>query len=161
MTMYAHLPYRLGVGVMLFNARGKVFVARRIDMTSEAWQMPQGGIDVGENPEAAAYRELEEETGLASDQVELIGRSRGALAYDLPDDLVPLLWKGQYRGQEQWWFAMRLVGDESKINIETEHPEFSEWKWVDVAELPDIIVPFKRPLYEQLVSELGGLARAA
>ncbi len=161
MTMYAHLPYRLGVGVMLFNARGKVFVARRIDMTSEAWQMPQGGIDAGENPETAAYRELEEETGLERAKVELIGRSRGALAYDLPDDLVPLLWKGQYRGQEQWWFAMRLVGDESGINIETEHPEFSEWKWVDVAELPDIIVPFKRPLYEQLVSELGGLARAA
>lgn len=154
---YAELPYRRGVGVMLFNSKGLVFVARRIDMTSEAWQMPQGGIDAGEDPERAAFRELEEETGLKAAHVQIIGRSRGWLHYDLPEDLIPLLWKGQYRGQEQLWFAMRLSADENAINIETEHPEFSEWKWANINEISGLIVPFKRPLYEQLVAEFGGL----
>lgn len=160
MTAYAHLPYRPGVGVMLFNARGQVFVARRIDTTAEAWQMPQGGIDTGEDPEQAAYRELEEETGIPPSRVTLIGRAPQMLRYDLPDALVPIIWKGQYRGQEQWWFAMRLVGDDSAINIATEHPEFSEWKWAEVADLPDVIVPFKRDLYVQIVAALGGFAKA-
>lgn len=153
------LPYRKGVGVMLLNTQGLVFVARRIDRMSEAWQLPQGGIDAGEDPERAAFRELEEETGVRAKQVQLLARSRGWLHYDLPAELVPLLWKGQFRGQEQVWFAMRLLTDDSAINIATEHPEFSEWKWVRLAEITEIIVPFKRALYARLVNEFGHLAR--
>lgn len=154
---FAHLPYRRGVGVMLLNARGEVFVARRIDTTAEAWQMPQGGIDAGEDPETAALRELEEETGLKPEHVALVARAREWLRYDLPPELVPVLWKGNYRGQEQAWFALRLVGDERAINIATEHPEFSEWKWLPMQQLPEVIVPFKRALYVQLVKEFGSL----
>jgi putative (di)nucleoside polyphosphate hydrolase len=152
------LPYRKGVGVLLLNAQNRVFAARRIDMIAEAWQMPQGGIDDGEDPEKAAFRELEEETGVRKRDVTLIARSRGWLRYDLPAELVPMLWKGHYRGQEQLWFAMQLTAQESAINIHTEHPEFSEWKWVHIQELPSLIVPFKRPLYEQIISEFGHLA---
>lgn len=155
---YQDLPYRRGVGVMVLNATGHVFVARRIDMISEAWQMPQGGIDEGEDPERAAFRELEEETGLKANQVHLIARSRGWLRYDLPDDLIPMLWKGKFRGQEQQWFVMRLTADENAINIETEHPEFSEWQWVPLEQIVDMIVSFKQPLYQQLVDEFGDYA---
>lgn len=155
---YKDLPYRRGVGVMVLNDAGKVFVARRIDMVSEAWQMPQGGIDAGEDPERAAYRELEEETGIKASQVTLVARSRGWLHYDLPDDLVPMLWKGKYRGQEQQWFVMRLTAGEDVINIETEHPEFSEWQWVELPNIVDMIVAFKQPLYQELVEEFGHLA---
>lgn len=150
------LPYRKGVGIMLFNAQGRVFVAKRIDMTSEAWQMPQGGIDKGEQPREAALRELQEEIG--TNNATILAESADWLRYDLPDALVPIIWKGQYRGQEQKWFAMRLNGSESEIDIAGEHPEFSEWKWVDVQTLPELIVPFKRELYEALVRELGGYA---
>jgi putative (di)nucleoside polyphosphate hydrolase len=148
---FAHLPYRRGVGVMLLNARGEVFVARRIDTTAEAWQMPQGGIDAGEDPETAALRELEEETGLKPEHVQILARAPEWLRYDLPAELVPVIWKGKYRGQEQAWFAMRLVGDERAINIATAHPEFSEWKWLPMQQLPEVIVPFKRALYAQIV----------
>jgi putative (di)nucleoside polyphosphate hydrolase len=151
------LPYRKGVGIMLFNAQGLVFVAKRIDMTSEAWQMPQGGIDEGEDPEVAAFRELKEETGVSN--ATLMARSRGWLRYDLPDELVPLIWKGQYRGQEQLWFAMRLDGQDAEIDIAGEHAEFSEWTWTEVSNLPDLIVPFKRDLYSELVQEFGHLAQ--
>ena len=145
------LPYRAGVGIMLANAENKIFVAKRIDMISEAWQMPQGGIDKGETPAEAAIRELGEEIGTAKAQT--IEESSGWYNYDLPPDLVPQIWGGKYRGQQQKWFLMRFTGQDSDINIETHNPEFSEWKWVDLHTLPDVIVPFKRQLYSELVKE--------
>jgi putative (di)nucleoside polyphosphate hydrolase len=153
---YSHLPYRRGVGMMLFNARGEVFVAKRIDTISDAWQMPQGGIDDGELPAAAAARELKEEIG--TDNATMLAESADWYRYDLPADLVPKIWKGRYRGQEQKWFALRLNGDDSAINIATEHPEFCEWKWVAIDTLPDLIVPFKRDLYAALVAEFKQFA---
>ncbi len=149
------LPYRPGVGIMLLNRDGKVFVAQRIDMPSAAWQMPQGGIDKGESPLAAAWRELKEETG--TDRAEIIGESRGWYCYDLPADLVPRLWHGRFRGQTQKWFAFRFLGRDEDIRIDTEKPEFSNWKWADMSALPDLIVPFKRALYIQLLDEFAHL----
>src|ERR1043165_1011933 len=153
---YDELPYRRGVGVALFNDQGKVFVAQRLDSPGPAWQMPQGGIDKGENPLDAAWRELQEETGVTS--AELLAESDGWLSYDLPAELAKTLWKGKYRGQEQKWYAFRFTGKESEIDIEGEHPEFSEWKWVDFRRVPELIVPFKRVLYEKVVLEFGHLA---
>ena len=147
------LPYRPAVGIMLLDRRGKVFVAQRIDMPSTAWQMPQGGIDKGESPLEAAWRELKEETG--TDKAEVIGKSGDWYSYDLPVDLAPKLWRGRFRGQTQKWFVFRFLGGDEDIDIATETPEFSDWKWADVAELPDLIVPFKRALYSQLIEELG------
>jgi putative (di)nucleoside polyphosphate hydrolase len=147
------LPYRSGVGIMLLNKAGLVFVAKRIDMTSEAWQMPQGGIDEDESPLQAARRELKEETG--TDKAEVLAESPGWFTYDLPDALVPKIWGGKYRGQKQKWFAMRFTGKDSDIDIATDHAEFSEWKWVKAQTLPDIIVPFKRALYAKVLEELG------
>jgi len=143
--------YRRGVGIMLLNPAGLVFVAKRIDMPSDAWQMPQGGIDDGEAPASAARRELKEETG--TDRAEILAESRDWFRYDLPDDLRPLLWGGKYRGQSQKWFAMRFTGTDRDIDIATEHPEFSDWKWTAPATLPDLIVPFKRALYRALLDE--------
>lgn len=151
------LPYRRGVGMMLLNPDNQVFVAKRIDMISDAWQMPQGGIDEGEDPRATAIRELAEEIG--TDKADIIAESSDWLRYDLPEHLVPKLWKGQYRGQEQKWFLLRFTGADADINIETEHPEFLAWKWAPMHTLPDLIVPFKRPLYEQVVAEFQGLIR--
>jgi putative (di)nucleoside polyphosphate hydrolase len=142
---------------MLLDSRGRVFVAQRIDMPSAAWQMPQGGIDKGESPIEAAWRELAEETG--TDKVELIGESRDWYSYDLPADLVPKLWYGRYRGQTQKWFVFRFLGRDADIDIATEKPEFSAWKWADLAELPALIVPFKRTLYTQLIEDLEHLCR--
>ena len=156
-TIY-QLPYREGVGIMLVNRRGEVFVARRIDSTSEAWQMPQGGIDAGEEPRVAAFRELLEETG--TNKAKIITESEKWYAYDLPIHLVPKLWGGKYRGQRQKWFAMLFEGEDSDINIETEHPEFCEWKWIPIRQLPDIIVPFKRALYQILVDEFAPIIEA-
>ena len=150
------LPYRRGVGIMLLNRQGLVFVARRIDMVSQAWQMPQGGIDEGETPLGAAWREMEEEIGTA--KAELLAESRQWLRYDLPDELALGLWGGRYRGQEQKWFAFRFAGADSDIRIDTLKPEFSHWRWAAMAELPDIIVPFKRRLYLDLAAEFGHLA---
>ena len=149
------LPYRLGVGIMLFNRLGEVFVAKRIDMISEAWQMPQGGVDAHETEEEAAWRELREETGVT--RARLLAKSRDMLRYDLPDDLVPKIWGGKYRGQEQRWFALQFEGADAEINIATEEPEFSEWKWVRMEEVPALIVPFKRELYQKLVDEFAPL----
>ena len=150
------LPYRPCVGIILFNRERKVFVARRIDTLAEAWQMPQGGIDEGENPEQAVFRELREEIG--TDRARIIGESREWLSYELPDALIGKLWGGKFCGQEQKWFAMDFEGSDADINLQTEHPEFLEWKWVDFAEVPNLIVPFKRKLYEQLVAEFRHLA---
>ena len=143
------LPYRPGVGIMLVNTQNRALVARRIDTTSEAWQMPQGGIDPGESPLDCALRELKEEIG--TDRAELIAESPDWHHYDLPASLVPKIWKGQYRGQKQRWFLMRFTGVDSDINLETEHPEFLEWKWTPLHTLPELIVPFKRELYAELV----------
>lgn len=156
MGEYDHLPYRKGVGMMLLNAAGQVFVAKRLDQTAEAWQMPQGGIDDGEDPRTAALRELTEEIGTA--KAEIIAESKEWMRYDLPDALVPKIWKGQYRGQEQKWFVLRFTGTDADINIATDHPEFSEWKWAPIQSLPDLIVPFKRTLYQQLITEFVSYA---
>jgi len=150
------LPYRRGVGIMLLNAVGEVLVAQRIDMPSEAWQMPQGGIDADETPEAAAWREMQEEIGTCA--ASLLAESAAWHRYDLPADLVPRLWHGRYRGQEQKWFAFRFLGDDADITIDSDHAEFSRWRWTPMATLPDLIVPFKRRLYAEVVAEFGHLA---
>ncbi|ABC22031.1 RNA pyrophosphohydrolase [Rhodospirillum rubrum] len=151
----AGLPYRQGVGIMLINARGQVFVARRLD-SPEAWQMPQGGIDAGEDPETAAWREMEEEIGTRN--ALLLGETAGWLGYDLPEELRGRLWGGRFQGQRQKWFAFRFTGQDADINLATAHPEFDAWRWVDVDTLVALIVPFKRPVYEQVVAELAGFA---
>ena len=152
------LPYRPGVGIMLFSRAGEIFVARRIDAKADAWQMPQGGIDGGEEPRAAALRELEEEIGTGNAIV--LAESRDWYAYDLPRELVGRVWGGRYRGQRQKWFAMRFLGADSEINLATAHPEFDAWRWVPLDRLCGLIVPFKRPLYTALVEEFGPLTRA-
>ncbi|HEY7810140.1 MAG TPA: RNA pyrophosphohydrolase [Allosphingosinicella sp.] len=152
MTDPTTLPYRPGAGVMLVNREGKVFVAQRLDSTLEAWQMPQGGLDEGETPREGALRELEEETGISRDKVEVIGEAPEPLLYDLPPDLVGKLWKGKWRGQRQHWFLCRFLGDDADIDIETEHPEFRAWKWAEPDDLPSMIVPFKRKLYKDVLA---------
>ncbi|MEP2891571.1 RNA pyrophosphohydrolase [Tateyamaria sp.] len=143
----AKLPYRLNVGVMVLNADGQVWVGQRKDNSRDAWQMPQGGIDKGEDPRAAALRELEEETGITPDLVDVVAESSDWIPYELPHDLIPKLWKGKYRGQKQKWFLLRFSGSDAQVNIATEEPEFSAWRWMPVVELPDAIVPFKRDVY--------------
>jgi putative (di)nucleoside polyphosphate hydrolase len=147
--------YRRGVGVMLLNKDGKVFVGARIDNTDEAWQMPQGGIDEGEEPWSTALRELEEETGIPPRLVERITVCPERLKYDLPDELRPKLWGGKYVGQDQDWFLARFLGTDADVNIATPHPEFRDWKWIEPEQLPDLIVPFKRELYRQLLREFA------
>lgn len=158
---FAHLPYRPCAGVMLLNRDGLAFVGQRLDSSVEAWQMPQGGIDEGEDPLDAAIRELGEETGIAADLIRPIGRSRGEHLYDLPSDLIGKIWKGRYRGQRQHWFLMRFLGGDEDVNIATEHQEFREWRWADPETLPNLIVPFKRDLYRAILDEFRPLIRTA
>jgi putative (di)nucleoside polyphosphate hydrolase len=147
--------YRRGVGVMLLNRDGKVFVGARIDNTDEAWQMPQGGIDKGEEPWNTALRELEEETGISPNLVERVATCPERLKYDLPEELRGKLWGGKYVGQDQDWFLARFLGNDTDVNIRTKHPEFRQWKWVEPRAVPELIVPFKRDLYRRLLREFA------
>lgn len=147
--------YRPAAGVMMLNRDGHVWVGQRLDSTLEAWQMPQGGLDPGEDAFAGALRELEEETGIGRDLVEPVARASRELFYDLPDDLVGKLWRGKWRGQRQAWFLMRFLGEDSDVRIDTPHPEFRAWKWVEPARLPELIVPFKRALYQSVIDEFA------
>lgn len=151
------LPYRPCVGVMLINSQGDIWAGKRIDNPGNAWQMPQGGVDEGEAAQAAAFRELEEETAVPRDVVELLARTTEPVRYDLPEDLIPKLWGGRYRGQEQFWFLMRLTGPDELVNIETAEPEFSEWQWMPFAELMKFVVPFKAHVYEAAWKEFGSI----
>ena len=144
----SNLPLRSGVGIVVLNKENKVFVAKRIDNPKNFWQMPQGGVDEGEDFLKAAYRELEEETSIKN--VELIKELNGTITYELPDRLLGLIWKGKYRGQKQKWFLMRFVGSDSEINIKTKHPEFLEWKWVELDKITDLVVDFKLHVYKEV-----------
>ena len=143
-----NLPLRSGVGIVVLNKENKVFVAKRIDNPKNFWQMPQGGVDEGEDFLKAAYRELEEETSIKN--VELIKELNGTTTYELPDRLLGLIWKGKYRGQKQKWFLMRFVGMDNEINIKTKHPEFLEWKWVELDKITDLVVDFKLHVYKEV-----------
>lgn len=145
------LPYRPCVGVMLVNREGLVFAGQRKDSPVPAWQMPQGGIDEGEKPREAAYRELWEETGVTRDKVDFVAKSHGWVTYDLPPDLLGKVWGGKYRGQKQKWFLFRFLGTDADIQIATKHPEFSTWRWILADEMIESIVPFKRAVYEQVI----------
>ena len=150
------LPYRPCVGIMLFNADGKVFVGKRLDQTVEAWQMPQGGIDNGESPREAALRELGEEVG--THKAEIIGEMADWITYDLPEHLIGVAFHGKYKGQRQKWFALRFTGTDGDIDLAAHDPEFSDYRWVSLDELPDLIVPFKRQTYRQVIAALGHFA---
>ncbi|WP_225206351.1 RNA pyrophosphohydrolase [Novosphingobium huizhouense] len=156
---FAGLPYRPCVGVMLVNAQGRVFVGQRIDSKEgDAWQMPQGGIDVSEDLHAAAMRELHEETGVTPDLVTVIAESREEHFYDLPGELMGKLWGGKYRGQRQKWLLLRFTGEDAQIDLDAHDPaEFLAWKWVEPELLPDLIVPFKRRVYRQVLEEFRAL----
>ena len=147
--------YRRGVGVMLLNGEGLVWVGKRIDNTDEAWLMPLGGIDKGEAPWATALRELEEETGIAPHLVERIAECPEQLRYDLPPELRGKLWKGKWKGQLQDWFLCRFLGRDSDVDIATKHAEFNDWKWVEPRLLPELIVPFKQEMYRELLRHFG------
>jgi len=149
------LPYRLGVGIMLINREGHVFVGRRIDQTVEGWQMPQGGIDDGETPAEAALRELKEEVG--TDKAEIIRELDDWFAYDLPPHLVGVALHGKYRGQKQKWFALRFTGKDADIDLAAHEPEFSRWRWISMEELPSFIVPFKRDTYKKVIAAFKDL----
>lgn len=152
----AKLPYRRNVGIMVLNSDGHVWVGQRKDRYQDAWQMPQGGVDKGEDARAAALRELEEETGITADLVDVVAETDGWLPYELPHDLIPQLWKGRFRGQEQKWFLLRFTGADRQVNIETEEPEFAAWKWMTPSDLPGAIVPFKRDVYERVLAAFEG-----
>lgn len=148
----AKLPYRKNVGIMVMNGDGLVWVGQRNDRYKEAWQMPQGGVDKGEDPRTAALRELEEETGISADLVTVVAETEDWIPYELPADLIGKLWKGKYRGQKQKWFLLRYSGTDAEVNIDTDHPEFAAWRWIPPMELPDAIVPFKREVYVQVLA---------
>ena len=142
------LPLRSGVGIVLLNSKNKVFVAKRLDNPKNFWQMPQGGVDIGENYLTAAYRELEEETSIKN--VKLISELDGLISYYLPKDLLGIIWKGKYKGQEQKWFVMKFLGNDNEINIQTKNPEFIEWKWIDLEKITDNVVNFKLNVYKEV-----------
>ena len=149
---YKNLPLRNGVGIIVLNKENKVFVAKRIDNPKNFWQMPQGGVDKGEDFLTAAYRELEEETSIK--KVKLIKEIDGTLTYELPDHLLGIIWKGKYKGQVQKWFLMRFLGNDEEINIKTNNPEFLEWKWIDLNLLTEVVVDFKLHVYKELKEKI-------
>ena len=149
---FKNLPFRIGVGIVVLNKNNKVFVAKRIDNPKNFWQMPQGGVNEGEDFITAAYRELEEETSIKN--VKLIKEIDGILTYELPDHLLGIVWKGKYKGQKQKWFLMQYLGDDSDINIKTDKPEFLEWKWIDLDMITTVVVNFKLHIYEELKEKI-------
>ena len=149
---FKNLPLRNGVGIVVLNKNNKVFVAKRVDNPKNFWQMPQGGVDEGEDFLKAAYRELEEETSIKN--VELIKEFDDSLSYELPDRLLGIIWKGKYKGQKQKWFLMRFTGDEEEINIKTKKPEFLDWKWIEIDSLTDAVVDFKLHIYKELKDKI-------
>jgi len=158
MPDFSHLPYRPCVGIMMVNRDGLVFVGQRLDSKEgDAWQMPQGGVDPGEDAEAAALRELGEETGVKPDHIQILARTKDELFYDLPDELIGRLWKGRYRGQRQIWFLARFLGTDADIDIATPEPEFQQWRWTGPETLADLIVPFKKKIYRAVVAEFNDL----
>ena len=149
---FKNLPFRIGVGIIVLNKNNKVFVAKRIDNPKNFWQMPQGGVNEGEDFITAAYRELEEETSIKN--VKLIKEIDGILTYELPDHLLGIVWKGKYKGQKQKWFLMQYLGDDSDINVKTDKPEFLEWKWIDLDMITTVVVNFKLHIYEELKEKI-------
>ena len=149
---YKNLPLRSGVGIVVLNQKNKIFVARRIDNPKNFWQMPQGGIDKGEKAIDAAYRELYEETNIKN--VELLKEVQEELTYILPDNLLGIIWKGRYKGQKQKWYIMRFIGNEKEINIQTDHPEFLDWKWIEVDLLTKVVVDFKLHVYNEVKEQV-------
>ena len=149
---FKNLPLRSGVGIVLLNKNNKVFVAKRIDNPKNFWQMPQGGVDKGEDFLKAAYRELEEETSIKN--VDLIKELDGTITYELPDRLLGIIWKGKYKGQKQKWFLMKFTGEEKEINIKTKNPEFLDWKWVELDQITQIVVDFKLHVYKELKNKV-------
>ena len=149
------LPLRSGVGIVVLNKKDEVFVAKRIDNQKNFWQMPQGGVDKDEDYLAAAYRELEEETSIKN--VNLIKELDGLISYLLPKNLLGVIWKGKYRGQEQKWFVMRFLGKDNEINIKTKNPEFCEWKWIDLKNITDLVVDFKLHVYEDVKKKVNDI----
>ena len=152
---YKKLPLRSGVGIIVLNNENKVFVAKRIDNPKNYWQMPQGGINKGEDFYTAALRELKEETSIIS--VKLVKEIEGSFTYILPNHLIGIIWKGRFKGQKQKWFVMRFIGDETEINIKTKYPEFLDWKWIDLEDLTKIAVPFKLEVYKKITPEIKKL----
>ena len=152
---FSELPLRTGVGIILLNDDNKVFVAKRIDNAKNFWQMPQGGINDGEDDLDAAYRELEEETSIKN--VELIKELEGTVTYELPDHLLGVIWRGKYRGQKQKWFLMRFKGEEKEINIKTKNPEFLDWKWIDINQITEVVVDFKLHVYKEIEAKVKKL----
>ena len=152
---FKNLPLRSGVGIIVLNRENKVFVAKRIDNSKDFWQMPQGGVDDGETFLDAAYRELEEETSIKN--VKLINEIEGTTTYELPKNLLGIIWKGRYKGQKQKWFLMKFLGDDKDINIKTDKPEFLEWKWIDLDKITEAVVDFKLHVYKELKTKVKKL----
>ena len=152
---FKNLPLRSGVGIIVLNKNDQVFVAKRIDNPKNFWQMPQGGVDQGEDFLTAAYRELEEETGIKN--IKLIAELDGTTSYELPDYLLGIIWKGKYKGQKQKWFLMRYLGENNEINIKTKNPEFLDWKWVEIDQITEIVVNFKLHVYKELKEKIKNM----